>query len=92
MTERINIADAPEAAWLIATSAIKCLDGYDWACTVNSRYRADSIGHIIDPTAYRDLIGNKTVAKNLKLAEAIVEFLRRARESHPELFEDEGGE
>lgn len=82
----MRIADAPEHAWSLAAHTILALSAWDWDGLIEARAHANSIGHIVDPTGYRNLIYDKTAAKNLELAKAIAALLRSARESHPEIF------
>jgi len=87
----MKVHEAPAAAWGMLAHSLKLLDGWDWQGLVDVRARADTIGHIFDPTGYRELIHDKQAAKNLELAKALIAFLRVAHETHPEVFQPPEG-
>lgn len=45
---------------------------------VDARQRVDSVGIVLDPTLYRDVLWSKSVAQQVRLAEAALAFLRAA--------------
>jgi hypothetical protein len=49
-------------------------DQYD--TLIEAERSAHSIGHIIDPTLYRDMINSKSFAQQIKLCRAAQTFLR----------------
>lgn len=90
MTHRLSMLAHQSNAklgWTTLAGSLRMLDLYDWQELIDARDRADSIGHIIDPTGYRSLIHNNDAERNLKLAKALVAFLSAARETHPEIFD-----
>lgn len=68
-----------QMGWESFKSAVAMLSMFDWAELQAQMNRAHSIGHILDPTGYRSLIHNPHVARNLQLAGAAAEFLRKVR-------------
>lgn len=86
--ERMSVIKEPQSAWLSAIAALQTLDAWDWQALLDARARADSVGHILDPTGYRALIHDQTAEKNRQLAAAIVAFIASAKRTHPDIFAD----
>jgi hypothetical protein len=47
---------------------------------LEARRRMDSVGHILSPTLYRDVIHSQSLAQQIKLVEAAQAFLRATDE------------
>ncbi len=67
-------------AWQSVQMCSVILDQFDWPEVSRVMNRAHSVGHIIDPTGYRDLLRNKTVEDNVKIAKAVDTFLTTLRQ------------
>ncbi|WP_316172442.1 hypothetical protein [Bradyrhizobium sp. SZCCHNRI2049] len=43
---------------------------------IKARQRMDSVGHILDPSLYRDVINSRSLAQQVELVQAAMTFLR----------------
>jgi hypothetical protein len=77
MAEKIRIdAQTLEMAKMSLQLAHATLAPFDWQAWIDDCQNAHSVGHIIDPTAYRDALHSGRLESNEAFARAALTFLR----------------
>lgn len=78
--EKARIAGpSAQLAFDTLTSAVAMLDMFDWQRCREEIERTHAVGHILDPTAYRDMLYSHYHETNTKIIEATADFLNRLR-------------